>query len=91
MDDVGCGFVVVNTGTRSQGIYRGVELLGHGMCAHFQQTLPDARGGHVEFLSICVPQSHIPLTIFPWMGAYLFVPLASSKKELSHQETGHSA
>lgn len=48
-------------------------------------------GGHVEFLSIHVPQSHSPLAVFPLMGVYLFVPLASSKKELSHQETGHSA
>lgn len=37
-------------------------------------------GGHVEFLSIHVPQSHSPLAVFPLMGVYLFVPLASSKK-----------
>lgn len=48
-------------------------------------------GGHVEFLSIHVPQSHIPLTLFPLMSAYLFGPLTSSKKALSHQDTSHSA
>lgn len=94
MYNVGCGSVV-NTVTCFRGIYRGVELLGHRMCA---RSLPadTARcsilcGGHVEFLSIHVPQSHSPLAVFPLMGVYLFVPLASSKKELSHQETGHSA
>lgn len=77
VDDAGCGFVV-NAHAYSWAVSGGMELLDHGVCAHFQWTLPEETSFVVATWNP-FQVMHWIHTIFPQMGPYL-LPLPPSPK-----------